>query len=311
MDEQKKFDFTRADQLGLLRAVTFGRNGRVSPTVVKSVLRVIDDAGRTCWCSQSTIAERANCSTRSVGSAIAILTELGLITAVRGSRANEHRIVWTELELMVQKQQAEQAAAVGSTDTQAPATSAVHSALCDPNSVVCDRQVLQSDRQVLQPDRQVLQSDRQVLPTNGERTVKDPPPPTREEAGGGDFDFGLELQRLGINRWRSFAREFSGRDQGELREAITTYQANRSKFDSAAALIDYLRSGSWPVDGVMTCEQLAEYRTRPRRPAMSDEDQFIFGYRSHLMDRGLRGDDLIAAVDRGLARWRAEHAKPE
>ena len=300
MDEQQKFDFTRADQLGLLTDVVIPKQARevprhkvVSPLLAKAVLIAIDKAGRSCWLSQKTMAERVNCSVRSIVNAIARLMELGLVTKVRGT-TNEHRIVWTEVEQLVRVQQQEQQRCQGR----------------DQSTGIDHVASRQGDMQPVEKVQMTAEKV-QTLHVNSKNYKEQPPTERAKAAGGGCFWFGLELQRIGLNRWRALSIEFADRPESELREAIAVYEANRTKFHGPAALVDFLRSGSWPVDGVMTCEQQAEYRTRQRRPAMSEEDQFIFGYRAHLRDRGMRGDELIAAVERGLARWRADHAKPE
>ena len=79
------------------------------------------------------------------------------------------------------------------------------------------------------------------------RSVKEPPP-TRLVVG--DSEISDLLRAVGLNQWRSLAVEFAGR-LDDVRQAVATWRANQSRFDGPGAIAPFLRSGVWPVDGVV------------------------------------------------------------
>ena len=111
MAEQKRIDYTRAEQLGLLRRVILPateiaegkRKLTVTPGSLKAVLRAIDDHGRVCWASLDTLAAETGLSRRAVIRAVAALEERSVVCIEHrpkknGGFRNEYRIVWTELD---------------------------------------------------------------------------------------------------------------------------------------------------------------------------------------------------------------------
>lgn len=98
---QQTFDWTRADQLGLLDRWECPRIKGVSGIVLKSVLKAIDThgRGREAWPSEATLAVVAGSSVRTVKRAVKALEQLSLIVIERRGpqTVNHYRIVWTEL----------------------------------------------------------------------------------------------------------------------------------------------------------------------------------------------------------------------
>jgi hypothetical protein len=115
---------------------------------------------------------------------------------------------------------------------------------------------------------------------------KDPPPPKsnansddrKQDRAAADFgkplaadaatesiddeaEIATELKSAGIDRTRPLAKEFRGRS-AEVREAVATYRANRSKLRTPGAIVDFLRSGAWPVEGVRSLDEIQRQRER-------------------------------------------------
>jgi hypothetical protein len=113
-ERQRMIDFSRGEQLTMLRTATIPRGkkandgGTVRPSLLKLVLKLIDDhgGGREAFLSYATIAKEANCSTRTARRSIEILQRLSLLVCQKkrtrsGAACNHYRIVWTELALLV------------------------------------------------------------------------------------------------------------------------------------------------------------------------------------------------------------------
>jgi AraC-like DNA-binding protein len=101
---QQQFDWTRAEQLGLLERAVLPRRPGVSSAALKSVLKAIDGfgRGREAWPSEATLAQCCGFSERTVRRALAALVELSLLIVQRhgGLTLNHYRVVWTELALL-------------------------------------------------------------------------------------------------------------------------------------------------------------------------------------------------------------------
>lgn len=110
---QKRIDFSRAEQLGILRraeipAVEITESGKqrlVRPSTIKLVLAKIDDHGQLCWASLDTLARETGLSRISVVRAIAALEILSVLCISKrekrgGGFSNEYRIVWNDLGLL-------------------------------------------------------------------------------------------------------------------------------------------------------------------------------------------------------------------
>src|SRR3954469_7317498 len=111
---QKQIDFQRGEQLRLLRDSqlppfrTKDGNG-ISPIVMKSVLKAVDEfaRGRVCTAAVDSLARVACVSRRHCMRTLEALTELGLLChdepsryGRRGSPTIARRIVWSELALL-------------------------------------------------------------------------------------------------------------------------------------------------------------------------------------------------------------------
>jgi DNA-binding transcriptional regulator YhcF (GntR family) len=125
MSGQLTFDWTRAEQLGLLERAVLPRRPGVSAGAMKSVLKAIDGfgRGREAWPSYETLAVSAGLSVRTAKRAVRELVELSLLCVERRGAltVNHYRIVWSELAVLCQQRSA--------TATERSATVAERSAM--------------------------------------------------------------------------------------------------------------------------------------------------------------------------------------
>ena len=155
--KQEQLDFTRAEQLGILRrlpSVLDTDSGEVSKRSIHAVLRAVDEFANSgtgwCWASTETIASQAIVSERTVRRAMRWLDDAGFVTSkLRGNgQTKMTKIVWSNLAELV----------------EVPV----------PSGPQPDRPVATSDRPVVTPDRPVATSDRPVLAAiSGEHPVQD------------------------------------------------------------------------------------------------------------------------------------------
>lgn len=89
-------------------------------------------------------------------------------------------------------------------------------------------------------------------------------PPSRSTDGDDWRVAAAELRRVGIAKADAAIGEARARGlrAADVVAAVATFDANRGKFRSAGALVDFLRSGSWPADGVVDAAELVERRER-------------------------------------------------
>lgn len=262
--QQIEMDFTRGDQLGLLDAVFFaGRSG----CSTKAALKAIDSFGRECFASQKAIAERANMSGRTFQRALDRLLDLSIVTCdlkrnVFGVVTNHYRIVWNELQLRVDHQ------------------SSTARSVAPPVPTVTPFQ--QTDTTFGPTDTPSCRDRYDNMTHNTQLNHKNRHQPAREAAAGGfldsDSDSNSDLQTLeaafrsiGLQRFAKLAREFQGRRESVL-AAIAVYSSQRSKFVGPGAVIDFLRSGSWPADGVLSVDELQK-RTAAKNERRSTENR--------------------------------------
>jgi hypothetical protein len=111
---QMLFDFTRADQLGLLERCVLPKVSGVSGVAMKAVLKAIDGfgRGREAWPGYDSLARSAGVSARVAKRAVAALESCSLLCVERrGSRTlNHYRIVWSELTLLLPENRPERSA---------------------------------------------------------------------------------------------------------------------------------------------------------------------------------------------------------
>jgi len=112
-ESQNNIDFSRAEQLGLVENVSFPGPDKQTPSRIrastqlcKHVLRDIETfcRGGEGWPSENLIAERLDCSVRTVRRAVARLKHFGLICVRKrrngnGTVSNRYTIVWSELAI--------------------------------------------------------------------------------------------------------------------------------------------------------------------------------------------------------------------
>lgn len=286
---QQEFDFHRGDQLGLLRAIRISDGDGVSGTAVKAVLRAIDDYGRECFASMTTLADNANVSDRVVKRAIARLVSLSLITKEKkknsfGVVTNHYRIVWSEVELFCNRVEVESScgrppvdAPVKPQGCQARVSGTAFSGTPVSRSVVeTTSTVGPSDQSVgpLATDHWAIRAERWAISdrplghdgTQSERSAKDPP---RTDA--------CAVVEDGFCSWspaeHASAMELLGKFLARPKIAIAAaieasigpqeigaicaeFQANRALFHSSGAIVDRIRNGTWPVAGVKSIEEI-------------------------------------------------------
>jgi AraC-like DNA-binding protein len=238
--QQIEIDFSRGDQLGLLDAVYFVDSDGLSGCSTKAVLKAIDGFGRECFASRETIAARANVSSRTVSRAVKRLIGMSVITCefqknCFGTVTNHYRIVWSELELRVDRQL--------STDRLVPPEPSV----VPPEPTVVPR------RPTVVPGA----TDRSArMATNTKEPQKIRHQPASEAAAGEVEILENAFRSIGLQRFAQLAREFRWRDC-EVVEAISIYSAQRNKFAGPGAVVDFLRSGDWPADGILSATELS------------------------------------------------------
>lgn len=139
MEAQQRFDFDRAEQLGLLEQAVLPKRPGVSQAACKAVLKAIDNygRGREAWPSCDTLAVNTGLSVRTVKRALRVLTELSLIVVDRRGvlTLNHYRIVWSELAILT-KPKHERSAMVALRDPERSAMVSPRSATVSPRSAM-------------------------------------------------------------------------------------------------------------------------------------------------------------------------------
>lgn len=285
---QQVFDFTRGDQLGLLRAVRFTDLDGVSGTATKAVLKAIDDHGRECCAGVETLAASANVSQRVAKRALARLVRQSLITRTVQWNATYRRvlghcrIVWTELDLFVTRNTESQAPVPA---TQPPSSEGPRLRTNGP---------LEQSNGPPRPTNGPLATERSAIMTpNPIGTVKKPPP-TGARAGG-RLDLEVLFRDIGLKHYRSLAVEFCEVDQSEIESAAEVYRLNITKFAGPGAVIEFLRSGCWPVDGVLSIEEAARVQESRRQ-----REQSVAAERARCAEAKNRPAEPLTAAERQL-----------
>ena len=105
-ERQTQFDYPRQSQLAMLRDCRLPKCKNVAPSLLKLLLKMIDDYGRgeDAWPTQETLAGACCVEPRTIRRALTALTELSLVIIERknryGKTLNHYRIVWSELDLL-------------------------------------------------------------------------------------------------------------------------------------------------------------------------------------------------------------------
>ncbi|QDV67677.1 hypothetical protein Poly24_13790 [Rosistilla carotiformis] len=216
--KQQTIDFTRGDQLGLLKSLPIksadvgdGKAAaRVSSRMALSVLRAIDDycgkSGR-CWASAATIGADINCSERSVRRAIRLLeSEQLIVIEHRHGRSPIMVINWGEISLRVSKANAT------ATPDIFPSGNPGHF-FANPG---------QSDTNPGQSDRNPGQYVRRTV-SNRKRTALPPPPQNTSGSEGSDFDLPPPIEETAT--WHHVAQRLALSGIREWRRALADLQA--------------------------------------------------------------------------------------
>lgn len=290
-ERQLQIDFTRAEQLALIRDARIPPAAGISAHAVKSVLVAIDQfaRGRECWASQVRIAAVANLSRRVCQRAIGRLIDLSLVTCDRvgcaertdhrGGVTNRYRIVWSELAVLspavsmrCAHPRQPDGARIPPSHHSRPAPTAPTNAPLEPTNAPPG------------PTNAPPWRTKRLEPL--ETTTAPPPPPTEPGTcsatvnGCAGLAADVELQTenpiaellrdAGLAHWRTLGVEFARLDAHVVSAAIATYRANVSRLAGPGALVSFLRTGVWPRDGLIDPAQDAladERRAAKRRQA--------------------------------------------
>lgn len=171
-EAQQRFDFDRAEQLGLLEQAVLPKRPGVSQAACKAVLKAIDNygRGREAWPSCDTLAVNTGLSVRTVKRALRVLTELSLIVVDRRGvlTLNHYRIVWSELAILA-KPKRERSAMVALPGNERSATVALRNP--ERSAMVAPRSATVSPRSAM------------VALEPLEETTEETPPPTNHHFG--------------------------------------------------------------------------------------------------------------------------------
>jgi hypothetical protein len=262
--QQIEMDFSRADREGALKDLEFPRGLGVSPITLNAILLAIYRSGPTCWKKQSTLAAECKCSVPTIKRAIAVMSSgedggLNLLCVERSEedrRPNVMSINWQSLFDLVHQQTKSK----GSFHDFKGSTT-------NPKGSACrfKGSTTSSKGSAMIPLKGINQNNHHQ--------------PTNEAAADG-FDFSVleDLFRsIGIHRFAGLAREFQNRES-DVRQAIEVYSAQRSRFAGPGAVVDFLRSGSWPAEGVLSLDEIqkrtetkSEQRSTANREAIRCE----------------------------------------
>lgn len=256
--QQIEMDFSRADREGALKALEFPRGLGVSPITMNAILLAIYRSGPMCWKKQSTLAAECKCSVPTIKRAIALMSSgedggLNLLCVERSEedrRPNVMSINWQSLFDLVHQQ----ANSKGSFPVSKGSTT-------NPKGSTCRSK-----------GSTTRSKGSTMIPLNGMNQKNHHQPAT--EAAAEDFKFlvleGL-FRSIGIHRYAGLAREFQHRET-EVIKAIEVYTAQRSRFSGPGSVVDFLRTGSWPVDGVLSLADIQK-RTETSSERRSTENR--------------------------------------
>ena len=237
---QQQIDFTRGNQLGLLKALAIPDAREIKGATAKSVLRAIDDIGTRCYAAATTLAKHTGLGDRTVKRALRRLEELGFVIPDDRKRKNPNGTVtltrvidWTEIDLCVRKQ-----SSLNNSATMAPLLNGRHGAtVSDHGATVSDHGA------TVAPNPPYPQITATTRPE-----IKRKPEPS---AAAVDWSkVVLALKAAGVNRIQAAidAAKHVGATPAQLETIIDEYLQHKSKFDSPGAIVDRIRSGAWPVE---------------------------------------------------------------
>lgn len=217
---QQELDFPRGEQLALLRAAVLPatvrtKHGGVRGSLLKSVLKAIDDhgRGRQCYVKAETLKIEVGCSLAQVKRAIEALESMSLICRERkrtpkGPSCNHYRIVWNEL------------------------------ALLDSRSVA--KQSLTMNEQSIMVNEQSITGE--TCNRKRKEAHKEPPPPTAIEAKPSDSITAVEVEEddlichargLGLFDVNAVnAARANGWNDVQLRQLFVDFEQRRRRWDA-------------------------------------------------------------------------------
>lgn len=266
MPSQQQIDFSRAEQLAILRDCQLPKGLGVAPSTLKLVLKIMDDygRGRESFMAIPRLARDCNVGEKQVGRAIAILKERSLLLvelkkSELGTVVNHYRIVWSEL-MLLRKERTTRSEPSGSDRTFQP-----------DRKDICDRAIghfggsdgtFRADRKVIcegqghpigEKIERINASKRTLNASNRESAVVIERIEVSEER---QWDHLCdELQAEGLAS--SVAREarLQGMPLKQLDAILCDYRANRTRLLGAGALAHRIREGVWPVPGIISAAE--------------------------------------------------------
>jgi hypothetical protein len=257
--QQKTIDFSRAEQLDLLRRFEPPRRkardgGGVSPAVLKSVLRAIDDhgRGRTCYLLLETIAAEVGIRLRQAKRSIEILSTIGVLAhetkrTQAGGKCNHYTIVWSELVVGLQRAE----------KNRQPSTIPINQSATHGTLVVTNQSAIRGNQSAMWGAQSAMRGTYKRNDLN-DITAADENEPTDWGTAAAELkDFGLFTGADLIQGARSAgeaAESFLARARTAIEAAKDPINA-RKLAHPQKAVAWFLAKGVWPVDGI--CQGVA------------------------------------------------------
>ena len=274
--EQQQFDFTRGDQLGLLDDLVIPNAPGIKGSTAKAVLRVIDSFGVRCYASAERIAERCDLGLRTIKRATKHLEQVGfLITPEDQKRKNPNGSVtktrlidWTLIAARVQSQVLS-TSSYGLVPNSQPVFSKQDRATmapCLPEKQVEYGATLSKHGATLSKHGATVSKYGATVSPNTKEPQEPPPTAkatdTSSDIGGGGgswMEVESRLRNVGLERVASAIAIAHQRNlaPAQVLEVIGQFESNRSRFRTAGAIVDRLRSGDW-CQPIRTPEQRAD-----------------------------------------------------
>lgn len=229
---QQELDFPRGEQLALLRAAVLPatvrtKHGGVRGSLLKSVLKAIDDhgRGRQCYVKAKTLAIEVGCSLPHIKRAIEALESMSLICRERkrtpkGPPCNHYWIVWNELALLDSRHAARQSI---TGDTR-------HTA---------KQSITMNEQSIMVNDQSITG---ETCNRKRKEAHKEPPPPTAIEAKPSDSITAVEVEEddlichargLGLFDVNAVnAARANGWNDVQLRQLFVDFEQRRRRWDA-------------------------------------------------------------------------------
>lgn len=252
-DRQTQFDYPRQSQLAMLRDCRLPKCKSVAASLLKLLLKMIDDYGRgeDAWPTQETLANACGVEARTIRRALTALENLSLVIIERkknryGTTTNHYRIVWSELDLL----RTQGPNPVPKDSLQGTPPTASHK----PTN-----RTFEGDQADIPgvPTGHLLHTNRTCMsykPTEAQITSS-----TLSGEGEVEEDFEtweeaeqqLEVRGLATAPQIAHEARCRGLNASEVLQAIRDYDANRSHFRGPGAITFRLRTGAWPTNVII------------------------------------------------------------